>query len=171
MDARDLSDFTDESFDIVLCMGAFYHLINAVDREKCITECLRVLKPNGLLSITYINRNFFAPLLMLDNPKDYNYNFIMNILSNGVIDHTLHICPFTDTYCSTPSEIEEYFSRKNVCIMDHSAIDFITVLKRDVIDAMDNEQFDSWCNIIFEHRHDRDFIGLSNHSLITVKKN
>ena len=70
---------------------------------------------------------------MLDNKK-YDFDFVMNMLKNGIVDHTAHVCPFTDTYCSTSEEIEEYLSLKNVSIIDHSAIDFISVLRRDVID-------------------------------------
>ena len=42
--ALDLSRFGEGSFDVVLCMGAMYHLFDPKEREKCITECLRVLK-------------------------------------------------------------------------------------------------------------------------------
>lgn len=47
--ALDLSRFADDSFDVVLCMGALYHLLDAKDRDICIRECLRVLRPGGIL--------------------------------------------------------------------------------------------------------------------------
>lgn len=47
--ALDLSRFADDSFDTVLCMGALYHLLNEADRDRCIRECLRVLRPGGVL--------------------------------------------------------------------------------------------------------------------------
>jgi 2-polyprenyl-3-methyl-5-hydroxy-6-metoxy-1,4-benzoquinol methylase len=53
----DMSRFSDESFDTVLCMGALYHLMEYEDRKKCVAECLRVLKTNGLFIFAYINRN------------------------------------------------------------------------------------------------------------------
>ena len=56
-DALDLSRFDKESFDVVLCMGALYHLFDAAEREKCITQCLRVLKSGGIFAFAYINRN------------------------------------------------------------------------------------------------------------------
>mgnify|MGYP001063406111 FL=1 len=54
LDARDLSIFDNESFDIVLNMGPFYHLVDAADREKCMNEGLRVLKCGGLFITAYI---------------------------------------------------------------------------------------------------------------------
>jgi len=52
----DLSRFDDGSFDVVLCMGALYHLFDPTEREKCIAECLRVLKSGGIFAFAYINR-------------------------------------------------------------------------------------------------------------------
>jgi SAM-dependent methyltransferase len=56
LDARDLSVFDDASFDAVLCMGAMYHLKDRNERRKVVSECLRVLKADGLLFSAYINR-------------------------------------------------------------------------------------------------------------------
>jgi len=53
----DLSQFDDERFDVVLCMGALYHLFEPAEREKCIEECLRVLKYDGIAAFAYINRH------------------------------------------------------------------------------------------------------------------
>lgn len=44
LDATDMNVFDDETFDIVLNMGPFYHLITESKREKCLSESLRVLK-------------------------------------------------------------------------------------------------------------------------------
>ena len=41
-------------FDVVLCMGAFYHL-DEKKRYKAMEQCLRLLKNGGILVITYIN--------------------------------------------------------------------------------------------------------------------
>ena len=56
-DALDMPLFADKTFDTVLCMGALYHLHEQSKREKCVAECLRVLKKGGLFAFAYINRN------------------------------------------------------------------------------------------------------------------
>ena len=60
LDATDMSCFEDDTFDVVLNMGPFYHLITEKQREKCLKECLRVLRKGGLLVTAYIPRLFFA---------------------------------------------------------------------------------------------------------------
>lgn len=58
LDATDMSCFADDSFDIVFNMGPFYHLITEKQREKCMKECLRVLRKGGLLVTAYIPRYY-----------------------------------------------------------------------------------------------------------------
>jgi len=55
--ALDLSQFGGGSFNVVLCMGALYHLFESAGREKCVAECLRVLEPGGMFVFAYVNRN------------------------------------------------------------------------------------------------------------------
>ena len=58
LDATDMSCFADDTFDIVLNMGPFYHLSTEEQREKCMKECLRVLRKDGLLVTAYIPRYY-----------------------------------------------------------------------------------------------------------------
>lgn len=51
--AISLSKFDDESFDIVLLFGPMYHLISMDEKIKALSEAKRVLKPNGLIFISY----------------------------------------------------------------------------------------------------------------------
>jgi len=55
--AMEMSQFADESFDVVLCFGALYHLFEKEDREAVITECIRVLKKGGIFAFSYVNRH------------------------------------------------------------------------------------------------------------------
>jgi ubiquinone/menaquinone biosynthesis C-methylase UbiE len=54
--ATDLSRFADGSFDAVLCMGPLYHLILEDDRQRVVSELLRVLRPGGMVFTTFLNR-------------------------------------------------------------------------------------------------------------------
>ena len=56
LDATDMRMFPDESFDVVLNMGPFYHLLTEEQRERCMSESLRVLKKGGLIFTAYIPR-------------------------------------------------------------------------------------------------------------------
>jgi ubiquinone/menaquinone biosynthesis C-methylase UbiE len=54
-DARAL-DFPDQTADIVLLLGPLYHLTEAADRARALSEARRVLKPGGRLFAAAISR-------------------------------------------------------------------------------------------------------------------
>ena len=62
-DARRLP-YENQCMDMVLLMGALYHLHLPEDRIKCLNEAYRVLKPGGLIICTIMNRwnTVIAPL-------------------------------------------------------------------------------------------------------------
>ena len=62
--ATDMSLFEDETFDIVLNMGPFYHLITEEQREKCLSECLRVLKKEGSLLLLIYQDIMYSNMLL-----------------------------------------------------------------------------------------------------------
>jgi len=58
-DARDLSRWGAESFDAVVSLGPFYHLIDSDDRTRAADELRRVLRPGGLAFIALMPRYAF----------------------------------------------------------------------------------------------------------------
>lgn len=54
-DARSL-DVPDHSVDVVMLMGPLYHLTEAADRARALTEAARTLRPGGLLVAAVISR-------------------------------------------------------------------------------------------------------------------
>jgi ubiquinone/menaquinone biosynthesis C-methylase UbiE len=54
-DAREL-EFEDETADVVLLLGPLYHLVEAQDRKRSLTEAYRVLKLGGYLFAAGISR-------------------------------------------------------------------------------------------------------------------
>ena len=52
-DARDLSDFDDETYDIALLLGPMYHLYTKEDAMQALRETLRVTKPGGVVFVSY----------------------------------------------------------------------------------------------------------------------
>jgi ubiquinone/menaquinone biosynthesis C-methylase UbiE len=87
--ATDLSRFDDCSFDVVLCMGPFYHLVEEIDRKQALAELHRVLKPGGRVFAAFLNRfqtlrvavnqdiPFFTPYTE-DMIKSYHYTGILD---------------------------------------------------------------------------------------------
>jgi ubiquinone/menaquinone biosynthesis C-methylase UbiE len=56
LDAVNMEIFEDESFDVVLNMGPFYHLTEKQEREKCMEESIRVLKKGGIVGYSIYSK-------------------------------------------------------------------------------------------------------------------
>ncbi|HHZ06471.1 MAG TPA: methyltransferase domain-containing protein, partial [Clostridiales bacterium] len=168
--ACDLSAFSDKSFDIVLNMGPYYHLTEKALREQCISECLRVLKPNGLLAITYISRYFIFPFIATGN-TEYLLNDLGNQLVNtGTLRHDSPNCFWTDTYYASPQEMEQLLRNHSLEIVDHFAQDGISTTLGEKIDRLNDEQFNIWCDYHYKTCREKSILGASNHSMIIGRK-
>jgi ubiquinone/menaquinone biosynthesis C-methylase UbiE len=53
-DVCDMARFEDGYFDAALCLGPFYHLVQAADRAKAVQELVRVLKPAGTAFVAFM---------------------------------------------------------------------------------------------------------------------
>ena len=83
--ALDLSRFEEAGFDVVLCMGALYHLLDSAEREKCVAECLRVLRPGGIFVFAYLNRHTMYVTLFALGPAEYS-NYLERLFETGISD-------------------------------------------------------------------------------------
>ena len=54
-DATNLSNISDNYFDVVLCLGPLYHL-PPDERELVFAECRRICKNNGIVVFSYISK-------------------------------------------------------------------------------------------------------------------
>jgi 2-polyprenyl-3-methyl-5-hydroxy-6-metoxy-1,4-benzoquinol methylase len=155
----DLSRFESETFDVVLCMGAFYHLDNK-ERAVAMAECLRVLKPKGLLVISYIN----STALMVYNLSDRleNMDDIFAWYNNKTIDGVfIHM---------TPLEIEQIAKVFNTTVITHVAADGISCLLSNKINAASKENFEKWIRFHLQTCEDKNLLGYSLHGLAILQK-
>lgn len=170
MDATDLSAFADETFDVVLNMGPFYHLIQECDREKNIRETLRVLKKGGLLFTAYIPRYYVFQYIALQNEEYLDHNLAKQLIQTGVLRHDDEKCFWTDTYYATCEEMESLYKQQGLTIVDHFAQDGATPHFAEKVDKWNKDQFQIWCDYHYSVCRERTLLGASNHVMIVGKK-
>jgi ubiquinone/menaquinone biosynthesis C-methylase UbiE len=101
-DARALP-YADESMDIVLLMGALYHLRERNDRVRCLSEAKRILKPDGILLCTVISRySSMVGYYKWGHIDEGNVRLIDESLESGRYNN---IPFFPDAFFHTPEEI------------------------------------------------------------------
>lgn len=170
MDATDMSRFADETFDVVLNMGPFYHLISENQRKKCLLESVRVLKKGGLIFTAYIPKFYVCQLLAMKDRSYLDAAFLENMLNTGVMRHEDEKCFWTDTYYTSKEKMEELYSANNLEIVDHFAQDGLTPFMSKTVDAWSKEDFDIWCEYHYKVCREASLLGQSNHVMIVGRK-
>lgn len=170
LDAIDMSQFADESFDVVLNMGPFYHLINEEQRKRCLSESLRVLKKGGLLLTAYIPRYFIFQYVSMNNSDYLDTVLAEQLINTGILRHDDEKCFWTDTYYSSKQEMEELYIKNGLEIVDHFAQDGAAPSYSNVVDEWDEQQFKIWCDYHYSVCREESILGSSNHVMIVGRK-
>lgn len=164
-DVLDLPQFEDNCFDVVLCMGALYHLRKVEDRKRAIAECLRVLKKDGVFVAAYISR--YAKILKdLINGLD-NMDVAMQIFRNGNSPLEINGKTF---YKTTPGEFEGEIKNFALEKLHHIGADGVSVAISDRINEMTDKQFEAWMDYHIKTCEDVNVLGYSMHGLYIGKK-
>ena len=170
-DVRDLSRFGDETFDVVLLMGPLYHLPEAADREKSVTECRRVLKPGGILAAAYIGRFYVFPWCSFQNRFLLTEDFARRILADGAFRHDDPDCFWTDNYFYKPKEIEDFMAGMGFEFLDHAGVDGLAPnFGKQAVDSYTEEEFRAYCEYHYLTCREPSLLGVSNHGLYLGRK-
>ena len=170
LDATDMSMFADETFDVVLNMGPFYHLTDVSQREKCVSECLRVLKKGGLLVTAYIPRFYVFQYVAMSDSKYLDAKLSEQLIQTGVLKHDDELCFWTDTYYATKQEMEQLYQSNGMEIVDHFAQDGSTPAFSAKVDTWNEQQFATWCDYHYSVCREESILGAGNHVIIVGRK-
>lgn len=169
-DATDLNMFESNTYDVVLCFGPYYHIINAEARKKLIQESLRVLQPGGILAIAYINKYSVIPMLVKKIPAFINERTISKVITQGYLQGGDPDSFWTDSYYTSPSEIEKYMEDFHVQCIDHLGTDGLSHTLSDEIDTLSVAKFQIWLKYHMDTCREKNILGMSSHGLYICRK-
>jgi ubiquinone/menaquinone biosynthesis C-methylase UbiE len=158
-DSRDLSAFESESFDVVLCMGALYHLSEEEDRIKALKESMRVLKKGGLLFASFMNR--YAVILNNLN-SNLNVKEMLEFKNSGIEGIF---------YASSISEAERLMASCGIKKKCHIALDGMTLFLFATAQALKQADFENWKTLHLAMCEDESVLYQSYHTLFIGEKN
>jgi SAM-dependent methyltransferase len=100
-DARDMSMLVSGTFDAALLLGPMYHIVEPNERAKVLRDLKRILKPQGVAIIAYLNSWGLIKTGIVDFPHWYkDISFLRSMLS----EHTFagqNLSGFTECFWST----------------------------------------------------------------------
>jgi ubiquinone/menaquinone biosynthesis C-methylase UbiE len=162
--ACDLSVFQDGIFDAVLCMGPLYHLPDHESRLACMNECLRVLKPGGILAAAYVNQAGSYLYSIIRNPSALKEQPPAQVfgLGGGFADGC-----FTNL---DPQKMEHLMSLLPIEKLEHSGTDGISAAVQETVNRMNEEEFNLWLDYLYTVNRESTHLGNSLHSLYVARK-
>ncbi|MCK4979964.1 MAG: class I SAM-dependent methyltransferase [Candidatus Delongbacteria bacterium] len=108
--ALDLSSIKDDSFDVILAMGPFYHIKEETQRIQCINEIKRVLINEGTLFTAHLSKCAFFKYIAKAMPEEIDkyYENLQHVIDTGIKKYS-DGDNFTDnTYCENVEDILEF---------------------------------------------------------------
>ena len=154
--AMDLSQYDDNSFDVVLLFGPLYHLHEEKDKLQCIEEAKRVCKPDGKIFFAFIS-NDMVILTMQQCQEDY--------LMNGDYNkETFRLDDFPFVF-HTPDHCRELLGKAGIHICHEVASDGASELLQDLVNGLDEASYQQYLRYHFYICEKPEFLGMSNHLL------
>lgn len=166
-DARALSGFADDTYDVTLLLGPMYHLFTVEDQKKALSEALRVTKTGGVIFAAYCGND--ATIVQFC----FQRGMIREERYRSLID------PVTFKAASDPSELFQLYRKEEInALMEGFQVtrlhyvgsDLATNYMRSEVDAMDDEMFDLFLSYHFAVCERADLVGVSHHILDIFRK-
>lgn len=166
-DARDLSAFVENTFDLTLVLGPMYHLFTEEDQKQALREAIRVTKPRGIIYAAYCGNE--ATMVQYC----FGRGMIREPHLRSLID------PVTFKAASDPAELFQLYRKENidalmadfnVTRLHYVGTDMATNYMRSTVDAMDDELFDLYLQYHFAICERADCVGVSHHILDIYQK-
>ncbi len=165
--ALDLSEFEDDKYDITLLLGPMYHLYNAEDQIRALSEAIRVTKKNGVIFAAYCNND--ATIIQFC----FQRGMIRDEHYRKLID------PVSFKTSSTPDELFQLYRKEdvdalmrnfNVSRLHYVGTDMATNFMRECVDNMDDEMFELYLKYHFAICERADMVGATHHMLDIFRK-
>ena len=166
-DARDLSCFADDTFDLTLVLGPMYHLFEESDRRQALREAVRVTKKGGVI---------FAAYCMLD-ASILCYCFARNQLNELIREDRIDLTDFTqihsrlDYFCLDRKEsIDGLRESLGVTQLHFVAADGYTNHMREALAQMDQQTYEHYLRYHLTTCERPDMVGISHHTIDIFRK-
>jgi ubiquinone/menaquinone biosynthesis C-methylase UbiE len=163
-DALDLSQFEDNSFDMVLNFGPMYHLFNQKDKKQAIRETLRVAATDGICMFAYLPCASFMT----------GYGLRQQCVSHlySAMDKTGRVKddPSEVFTCFYIEDFQKLFAKSNTEYITNVATDGIAYAMQEWVEELSEEDYQAFLKWHFMTCERLDQQGFSSHLLYICRK-
>jgi ubiquinone/menaquinone biosynthesis C-methylase UbiE len=166
----DLSRFTDNTFDGVLCLGGpLSHVVDQRKRDKAMRELVRVAKPGAPIAVSVIARLSLLVTELTLFPHEVEMPLFQKILKTG--DY-LGGYGFTACHFFLPEEFRAAFDDQGVEVLEMIGLEGISSGHRRELNriAKNERQWKVWQATHLKTCAHPAAVGISEHMLIVARK-
>lgn len=165
--AKDLSMFDDDSYDVTLLLGPMYHLFTVEEQKQALAEAIRVTKKGGVVFAAYCGNE--ATMIL--------YCFGRGMLREKRYQNLVD--PVTFKASSDPAELFQLYRKEDIDALmagfsverlHYVGTDMATNYMRGAIDEMEEDLFRMYLNYHFVICERSDLVGASHHILDVFRK-
>lgn len=174
-DVRDLSRWTDDSFDAVLALGPFYHLPESADRNRAATEMVRVLKPGRPALVALMPRYALLRRTMViadERQHLLEEDWLSQLCERGVFEND-RPGRFNAGYGVRPEEVAQFFERFDLITLEVLGLESLSAGIQSEVGGLAEEDpamFELVLSLLDEAASDPAILGLCNHLLYVGRK-
>lgn len=176
VNATDLSVYQSATFNAVLLLGPLYHLTTSKERQSCIKEVYRVLKPNGIIIASFIPYLSGAVGIVdryFRDENQVNQKNLMDVFYSGVF-HNQSDNGFQEGYYPKLEEIETLFAINGFMKKTTRSIRSFAYSREDkILKLKEHRQnmYDTMIKLIHETATEKSIVETCGHALyIGIKK-
>ncbi len=148
-DARDLSMLPARSFDAALLMGPLYHILERDGRAQALRELRRILKPQGIAIVAYLNAWGIIKSSMGDSPKSYErLEWVRSMLSPQVVPAERVAPNFTECYLTIPPAALQELQDAGFEIVSYAGAESFAAGTRPLLEQLMVERPQAYENIV-----------------------
>ncbi len=166
----DLSQFPDESFDAVICLGGpLSHVVDLKKRSLAISELIRVTRRGAPLAVSVIGRWSLLVIQLMLFQHEIEMSIFKQIRDTGDYEGGYG---FTACHFFLPEELREAFNGKGVTIVEMAGLEGISSHHARSLNqlAKNENRWKIWLETHYQTCTHPSIVGISEHMLIICKK-
>ncbi|WP_026658065.1 class I SAM-dependent methyltransferase [Butyrivibrio sp. AC2005] len=171
-DALDLSEFEDDSYDLVLELGPVYHIHNIEDRIKAIREAVRVARKGAPIFVAFClqDAGLIEYIFQSENPAE-EIKTIGYERETGIVTENTGSSRVLDTISDVDEVINKALQELPITRGPRFSQDGLSQIIRDSVNNMSEDSYKEWIKYLIATAERPDLIGYSNHIVQILFKN
>jgi S-adenosylmethionine-dependent methyltransferase len=159
------------AFDVVLCLGPLYHLLDPEERAQAISNSIAMAKPGGYILMAYVT--VFAHLrdMARRDPSRLaaEWDFYQKYLDSGRYTRNSH----NESFHLYPAELERdlgAFSHQVKVEKTVSCEGFLGAGGAQELAGLGDSEMERWVDVVMRSADQRETIHSADHLLVVVRK-